>query len=215
MKKTMHKHYRFLLAFLLAPALIFSSCEKDDPAPEPPREAYDGFTLTFTEVEMHGDHHHEIEHPETAEIKFRYENDQVIVDGPDHLHLTEGKTFLQTISILDGEQNINEDFDPDRYQFFFTGAPEGVLDYVYLDKDGEGKGVGFEGYLTVLEATETGFELKTALVHFDSPGSKPAIAWNDAGYPGKIGDAGHLDFEGAFELHPVEGEHHDGEHGDH
>lgn len=207
MKKPLHKHSRFLLAALLAPVLIFSACEKDDPVPEPPLEEYDGLTVTFTEVEMHGDHHHEIENPETAEIKFRYENGSVIIDGSGHIHLTAGKTYLQTITILDDGRNINEDFDPALHQFFFTGAPAGVLDYAYIDKDGEGKGVGFRGYMNVLAPTETGFDLKAALVHFHSAGSKPEIAWNDPDYASKTADAGHHDFEGSFELHPVEGDH--------
>ncbi|TCS85345.1 hypothetical protein EDD80_11383 [Anseongella ginsenosidimutans] len=211
----MHKRSRILLAAILAPALFFSSCEKDDPVPEPPLEEYDGVTVTFTEVEIHGDHHHDIENPETAEIKFRYENGAVVIDGSDHLHLTAGKTFLQTISILDDGKTINDDFDPALHQFFFTGAPDNVLDYAYIDKDSGEKGVGFEGYLTVLAATEVGFDFKLALVHFHSAGSKPEIAWNDAGYAGKIADVGHHDFEGSFELHPVQGGHDDDDHGEH
>ncbi|HYH56720.1 MAG TPA: hypothetical protein VD772_08920, partial [Anseongella sp.] len=178
-----------------------------DPVPEPPLEEYDGLTITFTEVEMHGDHHHEIENPETAEIKFRYEDGQVVIEGSDHLDLTEGKTYLQNITILDDGESINDDFDPAIHQFFFTGAPAGILDYDYIDKDGEGKGVGFEGYLTVLEHTESGFDFKVALIHFGAPGTKPEIAWNDPEYAAKIAGAGHHDFEGIFQLHPGEGGH--------
>lgn len=207
MKKKRNLFSRFLPAALLAPILIFTACEKDDPVPEPPLEEYDGLTITFTEVEIHGDHHHEVEDPETAEIRFSYENGEVVIDGPDHLDLTEGKTYLQNITVFDNGQNINDDFDPGIHQFFFTGAPEGVLDYAYIDKDSNEEGVGFEGYLTVLEHTETGFDLKIALIHFNAAGAKPHIAWNDPEYAGKIAGAGHHDFEGIFELHPVEGEH--------
>src|SRR3546814_931257 len=163
--------------------------------------------LKFTEVEMHGDHHHEMEDPEIVEIKFKFEDRQVVIDGEDHVHLDEGLTYLAEITILDDGQEINDDFEPELHQFFFTGAPEGVHDYAYIDKDKDGKGVGFEGYLTVLKETEVGFDFKVALIHFSREGDKPDIAWNDPDYANKIAGVGHHDFEGGFELHPVEGHH--------
>lgn len=212
MTKQINRFNRLLLAVFILPTLIFVSCEKDDPVPEDPLEQYDGMTIRFTEVEMHGDHHHDVEDPETAEIKFRYEDGSVVLDGETHLHLTEGLTYLTEITALDAGQPINEDFEPELHQFFFTGAPEGVLDYAYIDKDRDGRGVGFEGYLTVLKETEVGFDFTVALVHYSREGDKPEIAWNDPDYPNKIAGLGHHDFEGTFEFHPVAGQH---DHGDH
>src|SRR3546814_6724935 len=135
---------------------------------------------------MHGDHHHEMEDPEIVEIKFKFEDGQVVIDGEDHVHLDEGLTYLAEITILDDGQEINDDFEPELHQFFFTGAPEGVLDYAYIYKDKDGKVVGFEGYMTVLKETEFWFSFKVALIHFTSEGDKPDIAWSDSTSDNKI-----------------------------
>lgn len=207
----MNRFNPFLLAAFIVPALIFSSCEKDDPVPEEPLEEYDGLTIRFTEVELHGDHHHDVEDPEIAEVKFRYEGGQVVIDGGDHIHLDEGLTYLTEITILDEGRPINDDFEPELHQFFFTGAPEDVLEYAYIDRDNNGRGVGFQGYLTILKETEAGFDFNVALIHFSQEGNKPDIAWNDPDYASKIAGVGHHDFEGTFELHPAGSDHDHGE----
>lgn len=207
MKKHMNRIKPLLLPLMLVPALTFTACEKDDPVPEVPLETYDGLTIRFTEVEMHGDHHHAVEDPATTEVRFIYENGEVVIDGNEHIHLNAELTYLTEITIWDDGEEINGEFQPELHQFFFTGAPDEVLDYSYIDKDKDGKGVGFKGYLTVLKKTDVGFDFKVALIHFSGAGVKPAINWNDPDYANKIAGAGHHDFEGTFELHPVQSDH--------
>ena len=200
------KHRAWL--WLAIGTLGFVSCQKDDPTPEVPQEEVANAKLTFVEVEWHGDHAHEIENPETAEVEFN----QGLPPVGTHIHLDEGKTYKLTLTAYDfAGREIQDEFveEADRHQAFILGAPEGTFDYTYADPDDAR--VGVTGYLHVLEATETGFVFNYILRHL-SAGVKANITandWNNTNYT-QFGGANDLDLK--FEVHVVEGDHHDHDH---
>lgn len=213
MKTEMNKQFfRFMLAAIVAPAL-FTACSSDDPEPEIPLEEFDGIVLNFTEVEAHDDHYDEVEDPEELEIRFKREQGSFVIDGEeDHFDLSAGKTYRLEFNIIQGGENVNDDFEGTVHQVFLTGddVPEGAFEYEYADEDANGMGIGFEGYFSALEHTDTGFDLDVAMVHF-SQGSKAELGleWNDNDYASKIaGGHGHHDFLATIDLHFVD-EHHD------
>ncbi|WP_257667500.1 hypothetical protein [Parapedobacter tibetensis] len=191
--------------FLAIGIITFASCSKDDPTPEPPQEEVAKAKLTFVEVEWHGSHPHDVDNPETVEIEFDRQMSPV---GNGHVDLDEGKTYRLILTAYDSDGNeVQDEFvdDADIHQAFLLGAPDGVLDYTYVDAQ-----VGVTGYLHVLEATETGFTFNYVLRHLNV-GVKSNITaadWNNPNYT-QFGGANDLNLK--FDLHIVEG---DG-HGDH
>lgn len=195
------------LAFLAFAA----ACSKDDPEPEIPQEEIKTATLTFTEVEWHGDHADDLENPEVTEIEFQ---DGLPPVGT-HLHLDVGKTYRLTLSATDfaGREGAEQEFldDADIHQVFFLDAPEGVLDYQYADPDN--KQVGVTGYLHVLAPSES-FVFNVVLRHLNK-GVKAGITADDWNNPDYTKFSGENDLDLKVEVHVVEGDHEEHEDHDH
>jgi len=193
----------FLFTFVWA-----ASCSKDDPTPEKDQEEVGSAELTFTEVkrELHGDHYHyhEVEKPETEKVEF---DEKGLPPAGKHLHLDAGKTYRLELKAWDfAKRETQQTFveRDDIHQVFITGAPAGVLEYVYADKkkDGTAVNVGVTGYLTVLKASDT-FIFRYVMRHLNR-GVKANIKasdWNDADFT-RFAGANDLDLK--VELHPVE-----------
>lgn len=206
------KNYKFaiLIGFI---ALSFTACKKDEPTPEVPAEEVGTAELTFLEVEaeLHGDHYHY--HDITGAVPLTISFDQTgLPPVGTHAHLTEGKTYKVSLKAYDfAKREIQQEFvaKPEIHQAFITGASEGVLSYVYADRDAEDKkvNVGVTGYLTVNEES-AGFTFRYVMRHLN-PGVKASITaqhWNAADFATKFSGANDLDLK--FDLHPV----HDGGH---
>jgi len=210
-----------LFAFALMFVWAASSCSKDDPTLENNQEEVGKAWLIFTEVkrELHGDHYHyhAVENPTSDTIRF---DDKGLPPVGAHLHLTEGKTYRLDLKAFDfANRETQHTFveKDDIHQAFITGAPAEVLEYAYADKKGDKSvNVGVTGYLTILKETEKGFDFRYTMRHLNA-GVKAAIKASDWNKD-PAGFAGANDLDLTFDLHPVEGEHHDhdgGEGGDH
>src|SRR5690606_2380508 len=203
------KHpFKPLFVMLLSAGILAftSSCSKDDPEPEVPQEELGSATLTFTEVEWHGDHADDLENPEIEEVTF---GEDGLPPVGTHLHLDAGKTYRLTLSATDfvGREGAEQEFldDSDIHQIFFLGAPEGVLDYQYADADN--KQVGATGYRPGLKAAEA-FTVNVVLHHLNE-GVKANIApdaWNNPNYT-QFSGVNDLDLN--VEVHVVDGDQHD------
>lgn len=187
-----------ILALFAIIAVSFSSCKKDDPIPEIDQEEFDGTRITFTAGHYDGAEFHAEEGEEPIIIDFERGS---AAATPNHIHLHAGETYRMQIAILRDGVNINADFDAPGHQFFFTGAPAGVLDYEYKDNK-----VGFDGFLTVKEATDEGFDLNVILRHGLNKSHGSAQAWNSTTYAQAGGTD---DLNKKFELHPVPADGHD------
>ncbi|PPL04708.1 hypothetical protein [Parapedobacter indicus] len=206
------KHpFKSLFVLLLSTGFLAftSSCSKDDPEPEVPQEEIGSATLTFTEVEWHDDHAHDLEDPEIVEVTF--DEDGLPPVGV-HLHLDAGKTYRLTLSATDfvGREGAEQEFldDSDIHQIFFLGAPEGVLDYQYADADN--KQVGVTGYLHVLKPSDS-FTFNVVLRHLNE-GVKANITPDDWNNPNYTQFSGVNDLDLNVEIHVVDGDHDDHDH---
>lgn len=181
-----------------------ASCSKDDPIPEIPQEEIGTATLTFTEVEWHEDHAHDLEDPEVITVTF---DDEGLPPVGAHLHLDAGKTYRLTVSATDfaGREGAEQEFleESDIHQFFFLNAPEGVLDYQYGDADN--KQVGVTGYLHVLKPSDS-FVFNVVLRHLNQ-GVKAGITADDWNNPQYTQFSGENDLDLKVEVHVVEGDH--------
>jgi len=201
----LHKYYLFILATVMA--IAFNACKKD-PKPEIPGEEIGKAELTFLEVEReaHGDHYHYNIIEDAQPLTIAFDANGLPPVGT-HAHLHEGATYKLTLKAYDfaGREMQQEFLDkPEIHQAFITGAPHGVLSYVYADRDRENQkiNVGITGYLTV-NAASAGFIFRYALRHLN-PGVKANITaenWNDQDFAVKFSGANDLDLK--FELHPV------------
>jgi hypothetical protein len=207
------KNYKFaiLIGFI---ALSFTACKKDDPIAEVPSEEVGNAELTFLEVEaeLHDDHYHYNDIAGAVPLTISFDQAGLPPVGT-HAHLSEGKTYRVSLKSYDfAKREMQQEFvaKPDIHQAFFLGAPEGVLSYVYADRDSDNKkvNVGVTGYLTVTEAS-AGFTFRYVMRHLN-PGVKAGITaeqWNAADFASKFSGANDLDLK--FDLHLVEGEGHD------
>jgi len=206
------KNYKFalLIGFI---ALSFTACKKDDPIAEVPAEEVGTAELSFLEVEaeLHDDHYHYHDIAGAVPLSFSFDQAGLPPVGT-HAHLTAGKTYKVSLKSYDfAKREMQQEFvsKADIHQAFILGAPEGVLDYVYADRDTENKkvNVGVTGYLTVKKAS-SGFTFRYVMRHLN-PGVKSSITaqhWNAADFATKFSGANDLDLK--FELHPVaEGGH--------
>jgi hypothetical protein len=206
------KNYKFaiLIGFI---ALSFTACKKDDPIAEVPAEEVGSAELTFLEVEaeLHDDHYHYHDIAGAVPLKISFDQAGLPPVGT-HAHLTEGKTYKVSLKAYDfAKREMQQEFvaKADLHQAFILGAPEGVLSYVYADRDAANKAVnvGVTGYLTVNKES-AGFTFRYVMRHLN-PGVKTSITaqhWNAADFASKFSGANDLDLK--FELHPVEGEGH-------
>jgi len=186
----------FMIAAIAA--VSFTSCSKDDPIPEVDQEEFDGSTFVFTEGHFHGEDFHAS--GDTLQVRFVKGSNKPY---PAHIHLHEGDKYQLEILMYKNGEDITSEFAPEEHQWFFVGAPDGVLDYQYLDNQ-----VGFKGVFTVNQATE-GFDIQAVLRHGLNKSSEAAKTWNN---PNNKSAGGEEDFNKSFEIHPVEGDHEDHDH---
>ncbi len=206
--------------FIIAISVLFfaPSCSKDDPTPEEDQEEVGTAKLVFTEVEReeHGDHFHynDIDNPEVIEAIFEGEN--MLPKEGTHLHLDIGKTYRLELFATDfaGRETQQTFIDRhDIHQAFILKNPteslDGVLEYVYADRDADNNrvNVGVTGYLTVVEEANT-FVLRYVLRHLN-PGVKENITaadWSNSNFT-QFSGANDLDLK--VEVHLVDEHGHD------
>ncbi|TYR36566.1 hypothetical protein FXV77_08665 [Sphingobacterium phlebotomi] len=206
--------------FIIAISVLFfaPSCSKDDPTPEEDQEEVGTAKLVFTEVEReeHGDHFHynDIDNPEVVEAIFEGEN--MLPKEGTHLHLDIGKTYRLELFATDfaGRETQQTFIDRhDIHQAFILKNPteslDGVLEYVYADRDADNNrvNVGVTGYLTVVEEANT-FVLRYVLRHLN-PGVKENITaadWSNSNFT-QFSGANDLDLK--VEVHLVDEHDHD------
>lgn len=210
MNKLRHYSFAILIGFI---ALSFTSCKKDDPIAEIPEEEIGTASLTFVEVarEAHGDHFHYDSIPGAEPLVVSFDNSGLAPVGA-HIHLSEGKTYKVSLKAFDfANREMQQEFvaKDDIHQAFILGAPAGILDYVYADRNAENVkiNVGVTGYITVLEESDS-FTFRYVLRHLN-PGVKASITagdWNNINFDTLFSGANDLDLK--FLLHPVhEGDH--------
>jgi hypothetical protein len=207
------KNYKFamLIGFI---ALSFTACKKDDPIAEIPAEEVGTAELSFLEVEaeLHNDHYHYHDIAGAVPLSISFDQAGLAPVGT-HAHLTEGKTYKVSLKAFDfAKREMQQEFvdKADLHQAFLLGAPDGVLTYVYADRDAENKkvNVGVTGYLTVNKAT-AGFTFRYVLRHLN-PGVKASLTaqhWNATDFASRFSGANDLDLK--FNLHPVAAGDHD------
>lgn len=185
-----------VLALFSVIALGITSCKKDNPVPENNQEEFDKTVLRFVELEAHGDHYDEHETALTVTFDASGKPDK------SHYHIDAGHKYRLYIDLYSGGELINDEIidEASAHQFFFTGAPDGVLNYTYEDN------IGLKGIFEVLEESET-FDLNVVLRHGIRK-TDPLLPWNSprSEYT-KHGGADDLNV--TFKLHPVEGDGHD------
>ena len=203
----MLKHFKFtlLVGFI---AMSFTACKKDDPVAEIPAEEVGTAELSFVEVEaeLHNDHHHYHDIPGAVPLTISFDQAGLPPVGT-HAHLTAGKTYKVSMKAYDfAKREIQQEFvdKSDLHQAFLLGAPEGVMSYIYADRNAKDEmvNVGVTGYLTVKKAS-AGFTFRYILRHLN-PGVKANITaehWNAADFASKFSGANDLDLK--FNLHPV------------
>lgn len=202
----MSKFYRLAMAALLLSATFFSACsKKDDPVPEPDQEEADATVFNFILLEKHDDHFHET--TDTVKVTF----DKTGAPSPHHVHLTADHSYRLKIAMYYKGNDITQEYIDEGkiHQFFFVPTVDGYLDYVYEDKDADGRGIGFTGVFTVLKADGGAFDLKSVLLHGLDKSNAAAQQWNN---PGFRDAGGETDFEAEFEIHPsASDDDHEGE----
>jgi hypothetical protein len=206
----------FSFVLIAASAIAFTACSKDDPIPEQDQEEVGRTLILLQEVDWHGDfrtgHSHAIEGAKIDTVSF---DEQGLPPVGFHLHLTEGKSYKMSLIAYDfAGRELQQTFleRADIHQAVILGAPDGILDYTYGDADNAQ--VGVTGYLHVLEVAPT-FTLQYLLRHLNE-GVKAGLTaddWNNKNYQSKFAGATDLDLK--FEIHPVEGDGHEHEEGEH
>lgn len=178
-----------------------TSCKKDNPQPEVNQEEFDKTELIFVELDgINGQYH---EHDTALTVSF----DASGKPNKHHYHIKKG-TYRLYINLYSKGVLINQEIldEADEHQFFFNGAPTGVLNYTYEDN------VGLKGILEVLQGSET-FDLNVVLRHGIRK-TTPMLPWNSSRSEyAKAG--GTYDLNVTFELHPFENEHIDDAHSGH
>lgn len=187
----MKKYFKQLTFVLLAIAsLSFVSCKKDNPVPEVDQEEFDKTVLTFVKLEGQQGNYHELGTALTVTFEATGKPDK------SHYHLTVGHAYRMYISLYSKGELVNDEIlaDADLHQFFFTGAPNGVLNYTYEDN------IGLKGVFEVVKENPT-FTLNLILRHGIRK-SNPLLPWNSprSEYV-KAGGADDLNV--SFDLHPV------------
>lgn len=187
MKKVTLMHTVSLVLILI---IGFSACQKDNPIPEDNQEEFNSAKITFVELTAQNGGY--LEGEESTVIAFDKEGKP----SPHHIHLTEGKSYRMKIELFYNGESINQEIidEADQHQFFFLGAPDGVLDYAYEDEK-----IGLEGIMRIIEHGE--FDLQVILRHGLNKGSADAQQWNSKTYA-KAG--GTDDMNVSFEIHIVE-----------
>ncbi|WP_028298144.1 hypothetical protein [Olivibacter sitiensis] len=197
----MNKLRNYLVLGLFALGIVgFSACSKDDPEPENPEEEFAKVIFNFIELEDHGDHFDET--TDTVIVEFGEDGNST----RGHYDLVEGHTYrLKVVAYDFAGREMQQEFveDADDHQFFFTGAPDGVLDYVYEDDQ-----VGVTGRFTVLEHADE-FVMNAVLRHGLNKSRATAADWNN---PDHASFGGSTDMDLRFPLHLVEGDDHDHDH---
>ena len=184
----MKKYFKQLTIALFAIAsLSVVSCKKDNPVPETDQEEFDQTVLTFVELD---NNHQEIGDPAltvTFDIKGKPDKSQY--------QLMAGHSYRMYIKLYSKGEVVNDEVlgDADLHQFFFTGAPDGVLDYTYEDN------IGLKGVFNVQKENPV-FTLNLVLRH-GLKKSNPLLPWNSprSEYV-KAGGADDLNV--SFDIHP-------------
>ncbi|ADY53673.1 hypothetical protein Pedsa_3135 [Pseudopedobacter saltans DSM 12145] len=161
----MKKYFKQLTIVIFALAsLSIASCKKDNPVPETDQEEFDKTVLTFVELEADGNH----ELGTALTVTF----DATGKPDKSHYHLTVGHAYRMYISLYSKGELVNDEIlaDVDLHQFFFTGAPNGVLNYTYEDN------IGLKGVFEVMKENPT-FTLNLILRHGIRK-SNPLLPWN-------------------------------------
>ena len=190
----MKKYFNYLTCIVLASlTLNFAACKKDNPVREDDQEEFDGAKIHFTAGQLHDGEF--LPEGEPIEVTYTKGNTN---PTPSHIHLEAGKTYLMEMEFFAKGESVNSDFDAPHHQFFFIGAPEGILDYTYADDR-----IGLKGYLTINAITEEGFDWKIILRHGLDKSHTAAQTWNSPDYRQAGGTD---DFNRSLEVHPVSAE---------
>lgn len=185
----------FIVALLFA--ITFSSCSKNDPVPEIDQEEYNAVQVV-------------LEHGDIVDDKFVASDEKTTInftkDGtptPKHVHITEGESYRMKINLLYNGENINQEIidEASAHQFFFLGAPDGVLDYEYEDDN-----IGLQGILTVLDHADAAFDFNIILRHGLNKKHASAQAWNSKTYV-QAGGADDLNIKVELHVTSEDGEH--------
>lgn len=189
-----------IIALVSIIGLSFTACKKDNPVIENDQEDFDGTTITLTAGHFHGTEFH-ADGDDPIVVTFSATNTNA---SPSTIDLHEGESYLMEINIFQKGKNINADFDAKDHQFFFTGAPNGVLDYEYKDEN-----LGLKGLLIVKSTSVNGFDLNVILRHGLNKQHASAQAWNSITYAQAGGTD---DFNRKFKIFALEGDGHTHDH---
>jgi len=184
------------LLVILFLAFGISSCKKDNPVPEINQEDFDKTVLTFIEVQENGGQFNELD--TALSITF----DASGKPDKSHYHLQAGRKYRLYIKLHSDGDLINDEImeEASSHQFFFTGAPEGVLNYTYEDN------IGLKGILEVVKENAT-FDFNIVLRHGIRK-TNPVLPWNTIRSE-YTKHGGSDDLNVTFKLHPTAGDSHD------
>ena len=152
----------------------FSACSKDDPIPEIDQEEYNAIELILrkgTQTE------NGFVLSDEKEIKIAFTKEGA--PSPHHVHIDQGAAYRMEVNLFHNGNNINQEImdSADEHQFFFLGAPSGLLNYEYEDNK-----VGLKGILEVVGTSGDAFDFNIVLRHGLNKNHSAAQQWNNLNY---------------------------------
>src|SRR5690606_8136884 len=163
-----------LIALALLVTVGFSACSKDDPIPEVDQEEYNAIELVLKKGSLTDN---AFVPSDAKETKITFTKDGV--PTPHHAHIEEGAVYRMEINLFHNGQSINQEIlaSADEHQFFFLGAPSGLLNYQYEDEN-----VGLKGILQVVGTSGEAFDFNLVLRHGLNKNHSAAQQWNNLNY---------------------------------
>lgn len=169
MKKTINIFSAFILA---AATITFTSCDKS-PAPTPihSEEEIEKIQVHFIKYDMPG-----ILTTDTVTVEINESG----LSTP--IILAAASTYKMVVDPFSHEGSIAAEIKAEgtEHRFFFLATPADAIDnYVYLDADSDGRGIGLEGNITIRDID---FNLNIILKHNLDKAHPNAATYNDPSY---------------------------------
>lgn len=180
-----------LLALALLVSFSFSACSKDDPVPEIDQEEYNALELVLTKGTLTDDGFVPSD-DKVTKVTFTKEG----VPTPHHVHIDEGAAYRMEVNLFHDGKSINQEIldSADEHQFFFVGAPAGLLNYQYEDDR-----VGLRGILQVVGTSDEAFDFNMVLRHGLNKSHSASQQWNNMNYA-QAGGADDVNVEVEFHV---------------
>lgn len=162
------------IALALLFILGFSACSKDDPIPEIDQEEYNAIELILRKGTQ-TENGFVLSDEKETKITFTKEG----VPSPHHVHIDQGAAYRMEVNLFHNGNNINQEImdSAEEHQFFFLGAPSGLLTYEYEDNK-----VGLKGILEVVGTSGDTFDFNIVLRHGLNKNHSAAQQWNNLNY---------------------------------